>query len=57
MGMKFGTWNVMSLNRPGSLKIISSEPEKYKVALEVGWDKGGSQPVNRVYIFLWKWEC
>jgi hypothetical protein len=46
MDMRFGTWNVRSLCRSGSLKTVSGELVKYKLALvgvqEVRWDKGGT---------------
>jgi len=42
--MRFGTWNVRSLYRSGSLTAAVRELEKYKLDLvgvqEVGWDKG-----------------
>jgi hypothetical protein len=31
MDMRFGTWNVRSLYRPGSLKTVSGELAKYKL--------------------------
>jgi exonuclease III len=44
--MKFGTWNVKSLYRSGSLKTVA-RVGKYKLDLlgvqEVRWDKGGSE--------------
>jgi exonuclease III len=47
MDMRFGTWNVRSLYRPGSLKTVARELGKYKFDLvgvqEVGWDKGGTE--------------
>jgi hypothetical protein len=54
-GRRFGTWNVRSLYRPGSLKIVSGELAKYKLDLvgvqEVRWDKGGTEPAGN-YTFL-----
>jgi len=45
--MRFGTWNVRSRYRTGSLKTAASESEKYNFDLvavqEVKWDNGGSQ--------------
>jgi hypothetical protein len=42
MGMRFGTWNVRSLCRSGSLKTVSGEVAKYKLDLVgVGDLKGG----------------
>jgi exonuclease III len=50
MDMTFGTWNVRSLYRPGSLKTVSGELAKYKLDLvgvqEVRWDKGGTEPAG-----------
>jgi hypothetical protein len=43
MDMRFGTWNVRSLYRSGSLKTVSGELPKYKLDLvgvqEVTWGK------------------
>jgi exonuclease III len=45
MDMRFGTWNVGSLYRAGSLKTVTRELQKYKLDLvgvqEVRWEKGG----------------
>jgi hypothetical protein len=47
MDIRFGTWNVRSLYRPGSLKTVARELGKYKLDLvgvrEVRWDKGGTE--------------
>jgi exonuclease III len=47
MDMKFGTWNVRSLYRSGSLKMVARELGKYKLDLvgmqEVRWDKGSTE--------------
>jgi exonuclease III len=47
MDMIFGTWNVRSLYRSGSLKTVARELGKYKLDLvgvqEVRWDKGGTE--------------
>jgi exonuclease III len=47
MDMRFGTWNVRSLYRSGSLKAVARELGKYKLDLvgvqEVRWDKGGTE--------------
>jgi hypothetical protein len=56
MDMRFGTWNVRSLYRSGSLKTVSRELAKCKldlVGVWVRWDKDGTES----YIPLWKWEC
>jgi hypothetical protein len=47
MGLRFGTRNVRSLYRPGSLKTVALELWKYKLDLvsvqEVRWDKGSTE--------------
>jgi exonuclease III len=47
MDMRFGTWNVRSLYRSGSLKTVARELGKYELDLvgvqEVRWDKGGTE--------------
>jgi exonuclease III len=47
MDMRFGTWNVRSLYRSGSLKTVAKEFRKYKLDLvgvqEVREDKGGTE--------------
>jgi exonuclease III len=47
MDMRFGTWNVRSLYRSGSLKTVARELGKYTLDLmgvqEVRWDKGGTE--------------
>jgi exonuclease III len=44
--MRFGTWNVRSLYRSGSLMKVARELARYKLHLvgvqEVRWDKGGT---------------
>jgi exonuclease III len=44
MDMRFGTWNIRSLYRIGSLKTVARELGKYKLDLvgvqEVRWEKG-----------------
>jgi len=43
--MRFGTWNIRSLYRAGSLTTAASELARYKLDIvgvqEVRWDKGG----------------
>jgi exonuclease III len=45
--MRFGTWNISSLYRTGSLKTVARELGKYKLDLvgvqEVGWEKGSTE--------------
>jgi exonuclease III len=47
MDMRFGTWNVRSLYKSGSLKTVARELGKYKLDLvgvqEVRWGKGGTE--------------
>jgi hypothetical protein len=47
MDMRFGTWNIRSLYRIGSLKTVARELGKYKLEFfgvqEVGWEKGGTE--------------
>jgi exonuclease III len=44
--MRFGTWNVRSLYRSGSLMTVARELARYKLDLvgaqEVRWHKGGT---------------
>jgi hypothetical protein len=40
--MRFGTWKVRSLYRSGSLMTMARELARYKLDLEVRWDKGGT---------------
>jgi exonuclease III len=55
MDMRFGTWNVRSLYRPGSLKTVARELGKYKLDLvgiqEVRWDKGGTEQAEDYTFF------
>jgi hypothetical protein len=48
MDMRFGTWNVSSMYRTGSLRAGAEEISKYKLDLvgaqEVRWDRGGTEP-------------
>jgi exonuclease III len=54
--MRFGTWNVRSLYRSGSLNTVSGELAKYKLdsvgVQEVRWDKGDTEPAGD-YTFLY----
>jgi exonuclease III len=47
MDIRFGTWNIRSLYRIGSLKTVARELGKYKLDLmgvqEVRWEKGGTE--------------
>jgi exonuclease III len=58
--LRFGTWNVRSIYRAGSLRAVAEEISKYKLDLvgvqEVRWGGGGTETSRRIYIFLWKGE-
>jgi exonuclease III len=60
MDMRFGTWNVRSLYRAGSLITTVKEISKYKPDLmgvqDVRLDRGGTTPVGKYTFFLWKEE-
>jgi exonuclease III len=55
MDMTFGTWNVSSLHRTGSLKTVARELGKYKLDLlgvqEVRWEKGGTERAEHCKFF------
>jgi exonuclease III len=55
MDMTFGTWNISSLYRIGSLKTVARELGKYKVDLvavqEVRWEKGGTEQAEDYTFF------
>jgi hypothetical protein len=55
MDMRFGTCNVRSLYREGSLKTTASKLKKYSSDLvtvqEVGWDNDSSEPVDNCIFF------
>jgi exonuclease III len=56
MDMRFGTWNVGSLYRSGSLKTVARELGKCNLDLvgvqEVRWDQGGTERAED-YTFLY----
>jgi hypothetical protein len=56
MDMSFGTWNVRSMYRAGSLRAVAEEISKYKIDLvgvqEVIWDGGATEPAGE-YTFLY----
>jgi exonuclease III len=56
MDMRFGTWNVRSLYRIGSLKTVARELGKYKLDLmgvqEVRWEKGGLNGQRNVHFSM-----
>jgi exonuclease III len=58
--MRFGTWNVRSLDRAGSLKAVARELEKYIPKLdllgvqEVRWEKEGTARAEEYAFFYGK---
>jgi len=56
--LRFGTWNVGSLYRSGSLTTIARELSRYKSYLVgvqgVRWGKVGHCKSRELYFFLWK---
>jgi exonuclease III len=60
MYMRFGTWNVRSMYRAGSLRVVGEEISTYKLDLvgvqEVRWDGGGTERAGEYKFFLWKRE-
>jgi len=56
--MRFGTWNVGSLYRAGSLRAAARELARHKLDLvgveEAKWDKGGTVRAGDYIFFLWK---
>jgi exonuclease III len=55
MDMRFGTWNIRSLYRIGSLKTVARELGQYKEDLvgvdEVRWEKGGTERAENYTFF------
>jgi exonuclease III len=58
MDMRFGTWNVRSMYRAGSLKAVAEEISKCKLDLvgvqEVRWDGGSTEPAGEYTLFYGK---
>jgi hypothetical protein len=55
MDMRFGTWNVRSMYRAGSLRALAEEISKYKldlVGIQVTWDRGGTKPTETLLDYL-----
>jgi exonuclease III len=50
MDMRFGTWNVRSLYRSGSLKTVVRESDLVGVQ-EVRWDKGSTEQAEDYTFF------
>jgi exonuclease III len=55
MDMRFGTWNIRSLYRKGTLKTVARELGKCKLDLvgvqEVRWEKGGTERAEDCTLF------
>jgi len=55
MELRIGTWNIRTLYKPGALKIITEEVEKYKIPLvavqEIRWTGEGNIRSNNSTIF------
>jgi exonuclease III len=60
MDMRFGTWNVRSLYRAGSLKTVLRELARYKLDLvgvqEIRWQGGGTEPAREYTFFFMEKE-
>jgi exonuclease III len=60
MDMRFGTWNVGSLYRIGSLMTVARELGKYKLDLvgvqEVRWEKGGTERAQDYTFSYGQWN-
>jgi hypothetical protein len=58
MDMRFGTSNVRSMYRAGSLRVVGEGISKYKLHLvgvqEVRWDRGGTQQAGQYTFFYGK---
>jgi exonuclease III len=58
MDMRFGTWNVRSMYRAGSLRAVTGEKSKYKLDLvgvqEVRWGRSDTEPAGNYTFFYGK---
>jgi exonuclease III len=58
MDMRFGTWNVRSMYRAGSLRAVAEEISKYKLDLvgvqEIRLDRGGTELAGEYTFFYGK---
>jgi len=56
--MRFGTWNVRTRYRSGSITTAATKFERYNLYLvgvkEVRWEKEGQGMSMGLYFFLWK---
>jgi exonuclease III len=55
MDMRFGTWNVRSMYRAGSLRVVGEDISKYKLDLvgvqEIRLDGGGTERAGEYTFF------
>jgi exonuclease III len=60
MDMRFGTWNVRSICRAGSLRAVVEEITKYNLDLvgvqDVRWGGGGTESAGEYTFFYGKWN-
>jgi exonuclease III len=52
--MRFGTWNVRSIYKAGSLKTVAEDIAKFKldlVRVQVRWDSGSTKPAGKYTFF------
>jgi hypothetical protein len=58
MDMRFGTGNVRSMYRAGSVRVVGEGTSKYEIDLvgvqEVKWDGGATEPVGEHTFFCGK---
>jgi hypothetical protein len=58
MDRRFGTWNVRSMYRAGSLRVVGEDLSKYKLDLvgvqEVRWDGVGAEGAGEYTFFYGK---
>jgi hypothetical protein len=58
MDMIFGTWNVRSIYRAGSLRVVGEEISTYKLdsvgVQEVRWDRGALNQQANIYFSMGK---
>jgi hypothetical protein len=58
MDMRFGTWNVRSMYRTGSLRVAAGKISRYKLDLvgvqEIRWSRGDTEPTGQYTFFYGK---
>jgi hypothetical protein len=54
--MRFGTWNVRSMYKGGSLRVVTEEISEYELDLvgvqKVRWDGGGTERAGEYTFFF-----